>query len=400
MLSIGRDSKNQDVVYLNASHSRAALVCGKRGSGKSYTLGVIVEELKQLANNLVIIIDPMGIYYPMVQPNHEQDRLLWDWGLHAQGMPTLLLVPGAPESLYGGSDVVRAMESMGVRFRQFRINPADLSPDAWCELFDLSISDVMGIALFRAVQHLARKRKEHFFIPDIIEEIDGDGRINDRTREALLNRLETAQDWGLFSSQYQEIWEIFDPKSVNIVDLSTLDPTPRGRRNLVVDVLARDIFRRRTIARRKEELGLSSELPCVWMLIDEAHQFVPSGKSTLSKEILIRWAKEGRQPGLSLVVASQQPSAIDSEILTQCDVLLCQKITNGTDIASINGLSQDYMGGELKTFIRKLQRRGEAVLVDDEQERVVMVQIRPRQSQHGGGETGGTAKSPTYGIDR
>jgi DNA helicase HerA-like ATPase len=349
----------------------------------------MVEELSQSDNVLTIIVDPMGIYYPMAQPNHEQDRLLWDWGLTAQGLPILVLVPGEPEHLYGGKEVVTAMEALGVRFRQFRINPADLSPDAWCELFDFSIADTMGIALFRAVQKLGRRRKEHFFIPDIIEEIQGDGLIADRTREALLNRLEMTQDWNLFNTRYQELWEIFAPKSVNIVDLSTLDPGPRGRRNLIVDVLARDIFKRRTIARRKEELGLISELPRVWMLIDEAHQFVPSGKGTLSKEILIRWAKEGRQPGLSLVVASQQPSAIDSEVLTQCDILLCQKITNSDDIRAINALSQDYMGGELKTFIRKLERRGEAVLVDDEQEKVTMTQVRPRKSRHGGGEAKG-----------
>lgn len=389
MLSIGRDIKSNDYVYLDISRSRAALICGKRGSGKSYTLGVIVEELHQSGNVLTVIIDPMGIYYPMAQANHDQDRLLWDWGLTAQGLPALLLVPGDPEVLYGGREVVKAMEDLGVRFRQFRLNPADLSPDAWCELFDLSIADVMGIALFRAVQTLGRKRKQDFFIPDIIEEIEGDGLIADRTREALLNRVKMAQDWDLFSYRYQEVWEIFDPKAVNIVDLSTLDPGPRGRRNLVVDVLAKDVFKRRTIARRKEELGLISELPRVWMLIDEAHQFAPSGRGTLAKEVLIRWAKEGRQPGLSLVVASQQPSAIDREILTQCDVLLCQKITNSEDIQSINGLSQDYMGGELKTFIRKLERRGEAVLVDDEQEKVTMMQVRPRRSRHGGGEAAG-----------
>jgi DNA helicase HerA-like ATPase len=195
-----------------------------------------------------------------------------------------------------------------------------------------------------------------------------------------------AQDWDIFSTQYRELWEVFDPRSVNIVDLSTLDPGPLGRRNLVVDVLARDIFKRRTIARRKEELGLVGELPKVWMLIDEAHQFVPGGKTTLSKEALIRWAKEGRQPGLSLVVASQQPSAVDSEVITQCDVILVQKLTNSEDIQAVNSLSQDYMGSELKTYIRKLSRRGEAVLVDDEQEKVMLIQIRPRKSYHGGGE--------------
>jgi DNA helicase HerA-like ATPase len=106
----------------------------------------------------------------------------------------------------------------------------------------------------------------------------------------------------------------------------------------------------------------------------------------LAKQALIRWAKEGRQPGISLVVASQQPSAIDSEVITQCDVIVTQKLTNRADIQAVNALSQDYMGGELKTYIRKLKRQGEAVLVDDEQETVVMAQIRPRKSYHGGGE--------------
>jgi DNA helicase HerA-like ATPase len=386
MLNIGKDIKTDDYLYLDDSRSRAVLVCGKRGSGKSYTIGVIVEELQEADNVLTIIIDPMGIYYPMAQPNYEQERLLWDWGLSSKGMPIMLLVPGDPEHLYGGREVVQAMEQRGVHFKQFKINPADLSPDAWCELFDLSISDVMGIALFRAVQNLTRRRKQHFFIPDIVDEVETDERVQDRTREALLNRLEMAMDWDLFSTHYQEMWEVFDQQAVNIVDLSTLDPGRYGRRNLVVDVLARDIFKRRTIARRKEELGLISELPRVWMLIDEAHQFVPSGKSTLAKEVLIRWAKEGRQPGLSLAVCSQQPSAIDSEVITQCDIIICQKLTNSQDIGAVNRLSQDYMGGELQTYIKKLNRQGEAVLVDDEQEKVSMVQIRPRKSYHGGGE--------------
>ncbi len=389
MLNIGKDIASNDYAYLDASRSRAVLVCGKRGSGKSYTIGVIVEELREAGDVLIIIVDPMGIYYPMAQPNREQERLLWEWGLSAKDIPIVVLVPGDPERLYGGREVVGAMEARGVRFKQFRLNPADLSPDAWCELFNLSINDVMGIALFRAVQNLARRRKEHFFIPDMIDEIEADDRVADKTKEALLNRLEMAQDWDIFSTHYQELWETFDLKAVNIVDLSTLDPGTHGRRNLVVDVLARDIFKRRTIARRKEELGLIGELPRVWMLIDEAHQFVPSGRTTLAKEALIRWVKEGRQPGISLVVASQQPSAIDSEVLTQCDVILCQKITNSLDIQAINSLSQDYMAGELKTLIRKLNRQGEAVLVDDEAEKVSLIQIRPRKSYHGGGEAKG-----------
>jgi hypothetical protein len=388
MLNIGRDIKTNDDTYLDNSMSRAILICGKRGSGKSYTLGSIIEELIETGDTLTIILDPMGIYHPMSLPNYSQERELWEWGLSPKEMPVLVLVPGDPVQRYGGQDVISELERRNVRIKPLRINPSDLSPDSWCGLFDLSISDVMGIALYRAIQGLARKRKEQFFVSDIIAEIEQDGRVQDRTREALLNRLEMAIDWNLFSERYQEVWEIFDQKSVNIVDLSVLDPGQYGLRSLVVDVLARDIFRRRTISRRKEELKLTADLPKVWVAIDEAHQFVPSGKTTLAKEILIRWVKEGRQPGLSLIVASQQPSAIDSEVLSQCDVIIAQKLTNKDDIAALNKLSQDYMGNELKTYIRNLNRRGQAVLVDDEQERVAMIQVRPRRSRHGGGEAG------------
>ena len=389
MINLGKDIKADTDAYIDDAKSRAVLICGKRGSGKSYTLGVIFEELIEANNTLLIILDPMGIYHPMSLANHEQERELWAWGLSPKGMPVHLLVPGDPEQRYGGREVIAELERREITIRPLRINPSDLSPDAWCGLFDLSISDVMGIALYRAVQNLARKHKENFFLSDMMQAVELDGRVQDRTREALLNRLEMAVDWNLFSERYQEIWEVFDQRAVNIVDLSVLDPGQYGLRSLVVDVLARDIFRRRTIARRKEELGLVSDLPRVWVAIDEAHQFVPSGKATLAKEILIRWVKEGRQPGLSLVVASQQPSAIDSEVLSQCDVIIAQKLTNGEDIAALNKLSQDYMGGELKTYIRNLNRRGQAVVVDDEQESVRMVQVRPRRSRHGGGEAQG-----------
>jgi len=177
---------------------------------------------------------------------------------------------------------------------------------------------------------------------------------------------------------------IFQPGVINIVDLSRLESGSRGRRNLTVSVIARNLFRARADARLREEFGLASPLPRVWLAIDEAHQFVPAGGTTLAKEQLVRWAKEGRQPGLSLIVASQQPSAIDREVLSQCDIILSHKLTTRDDVSALNRLSQDYMGSELQNLIKKLKRVGEAILVDDERETVHHLGIRPRQSHHGG----------------
>ena len=384
-LYIGQEIEDKDDVYIDASSARSILACGKRGTGKSYTLGNVVEEIHTETNDVVpIVIDPMGIYWTMAEENDEQRDLLWDWGITEQGFPVNLLVPGDPEERYG-EDIVREFRSRGIDLNPLLLNPSDMSPDGWCDLFDLNINKPMGITLYRAIREL-NEDDSPFYLPDIINKVEMDGSSSDRTKEALLNRLEMAREWDIFADEYQGVWKTFDENRVNVLDLSVLDPGQYGLRNLVVDVLGKELFRQRMDARRREEMGLRVEIPKVWLFIDEAHNFVPSGSSSLAKDMLIRWVKEGRQPGLSIVVASQQPSAIDSEVLSQCDITLCHKITTKEDIKSLDKLSQDYMGSNLKTYIRQIDNVGEAVFVDDEEETVQMVKIRPRKSQHGGGE--------------
>lgn len=395
---LGKDIQSEEPVYLDAEGARAVLVCGKRGSGKSYTVGVIVEELLASGGEdiIPIIVDPMGVYHTMTQANTTQQDTLFNWGLSAKGYNVRLLVPGDPSSLYD-EDILQALNQRDVNVVSLRLNPSDLTPDGWCDLFDANINRPLGIVLFRAVQRLQESGK-NFSISDIVQMVARDGKAQDTSKEALLNRLEAAQSWQLFAQKdYLPIHEVFVPGTVNVLDLSRLEPGARGRRNLTVSVIARNLFRARSDARLREEFGLGAPLPRVWMLIDEAHQFVPKGVTTLAKEQLVRWAKEGRQPGLSLAVASQQPSAIDADVLSQCDVILSHKLTTRDDVSALNNLSQDYMGNELRTFIKSLKRTGEAVLVDDERETVRMLRIRPRRSQHGG-STAAPQEEETFDI--
>jgi hypothetical protein len=383
-LLLGQGAQDATPAYLNIGGAHAALICGKRGSGKSYTLGVLVEELLAATSDIIpILVDPMGVYHTMVQANAAEQESLFQWGLSAKGFPVRLLAPGQPSALYD-PDVLAALEQRGVQIVPLQLNPSDLSPDGWCDLFDADINKPLGIALFRAAQRLQRQERP-FTIPDLMQTVERDGKANDSSKEALLNRLEAARGWQIFSEE--EYWptpQLFVPGVVNVLDLSRLEPGGRGLRNLTVSIIARNLFRARADARLREEFGLASPLPRIWMLIDEAHQFIPKGTATLAKDQLIRWAKEGRQPGLSLAVASQQPSAIDPEVLSQCDIILSHKLTSRDDVQALNSLSQDYMGGELRTYIRSLNRTGEAVIVNDEAETVQMLRIRPRRSAHGG----------------
>ncbi len=384
-LFIGTEVGTDDDLLINAEKARAVFACGKRGTGKSYSLGDIIEEVEEkLPETVPLVVDPMGIYWTMGQENHRQEDLIWDWGLQPTAYDVTLLIPGDPVDRYG-RDVLSEMKSRGINVQSLKLNPSDISPDGWCNLFDLNINKPMGIALYRAVRSLG-EGADFFNLSHLISEVEYDEKANERTIEALVNRLEMAKEWDIFSKEPTNIWELLDPSRINVLDVSVLDPGRYGLRNLIVYVLTKKIFDERSAARRREELGLVSDVPKVWLFIDEAHNFAPSGSSSLAKSTLIRWIKEGRQPGLSLGIATQQPSAVSSEILSQMDLILCHKITTRSDINSLNELSQEYMGSQLKTYIKKIEKVGEAVCVDDERETVKQIKMRPRKSLHGGGE--------------
>lgn len=383
---LGRDLGTGDLVRVRGDRSQRILVCGKTGTGKSYTLGVMIEELARLGQDITLVIDAQGIFWSMAEENPVEQEIdgLWAFDRSPRGFPINLMVPGDPVERFGGHDILGEMEGRGIQVRGIRLNPSDLPPEMWCELFELDINDLQGILLFKAVRQCGQRLGRDFFIDDISAEVI---RLRglDQTKEAVLRKLEMAQDWQIFEDKrYREVWEILRPDAINIVDLSVIAQGRYGLRNLVIAVLANFIFRKRTIARRREALGLEADTKKVWLAIDEAHNFCPSGKSTLAKEILIRWAKEGRQPGLSLIVASQQPAAIDPEILTQCGIRIVHRITSRDDFRAVDALSQDYLAEGLPARIKQLSGPGQTLVIDDERESVVLTQVRPRQSLHGG----------------
>jgi hypothetical protein len=397
ILNLAFEQKTEAPVCPSAAFSRVVLICGKRGSGKSYTLGVIAEELAKLDHFLVILVDPMGVF--------------WSMGLPVDGAksPAVnILVPGDPAERYSPRALAR-MQELGVLFSRITLNPAALSAQAWCDLFDLSMSEPLGICLYRAVRACQKKRggdketggqgaeeqgdrnaqseirNSQFSIRDIMAEVESDGKAADRTREALINRLDMADAWGVFAEN-ADLESGLKEDHINVLDLSIIDPGLHGLRNLILALLCRDLFARRIRARREEELGLIPLERRIWLLIDEAHQFAPTGRSSIAKDVLIRWVKEGRQPGLSFVAVSQQPGAIDTDLLSQCDLLIVHKITAQEDLSAVSKLGQSYIRGDLKVYIKRIREPGEVIIVDDHEERLWMGHVRERETRHGGSE--------------
>jgi hypothetical protein len=105
----------------------------------------------------------------------------------------------------------------------------------------------------------------------------------------------------------------------------------------------------------------------------------------LATEPLVTILREGRQPGISLVLASQQPGKIHTDVLTQSDIVISHRITAKIDIDALGTLMQSYMRAGLDEIIDNLPReKGAAIILDDNNEKMYPMKVRPRMTWHGG----------------
>lgn len=162
-------------------------------------------------------------------------------------------------------------------------------------------------------------------------------------------------------------------------------------RSLFVGLLARRIFEVRTIARRKEEIstiegGAEREVPLTWMIIDEAHQFLPNGGTTAASDPLLTIVKQGRQPGISTVFITQRPNKLHEDAISQADIVLSHRLTAKPDLEALRNIMQTYLLYDIEKYINALPRRkGAAIILDDNSERIYEMIVRPRLSWHAGG---------------
>ncbi len=385
----GEEAHLTTKVFIDLLRPHVILICGKRGTGKSYVAGVIVEEIASLPeefreNLAVVIIDTMGIFWSLKLPNEQQKDLLKQWKLEPKGFKNVkIFVPFKQ---------VEEFKKAGIPIDGgISIAPYEFSAEEWSLAFNLKRTEPLAIALEKNLNELA-EQKEEFTIEDLIIKIRDDEETSKEVRNALENMLSVANQWGVFGTQGVNIDDIIMPGNITIVDVSHLRATEAWSvRNLIVAILARKIYQRRLIARKEEELAklegreVEKSFPMVWLVIDEAHNFCGIEKS-VSLAPLLTIAKQGREPGVSLVVITQMPNKIHQDILSQCDLVISHRLTSKADIEALHAVMQTYMQEELWKYINLIPRWiGASIILDDNLEKIFLVQIRPRLSWHAGG---------------
>lgn len=384
-------------IYMDVTRSHVIFVCGKRGGGKSYTMGVIAEGMasldKDVQQNLnIIMLDTMGVYWTMKYPNHKELPLLKDWGIEPKGLDVKIYTPTGYYKKYKEQGIPTDFP--------FAIKPSELTPEDWHLTFDLSANEPLGVLIERIILHL-KKEKDDYGIDEIVEAIRADTRSDKTVRDAAENRFLGTKDWGVFDKNGTPMKDLARGGQVTILDVSCYATMPGGWKvkSLVIGIVSMRLFIERMIARKAEEFAdiksamhyltvkapEKKKLPMIWLVIDEAHEFLPVEGKTAASDALIAILREGRQPGVSLILATQQPGKIHTDVMTQSDILISHRITAKLDVDALGRLMQSYLREGLDKALNNLPRvKGAGIIVDDTNERLYPVRVRPRFTWHGG----------------
>lgn len=390
-------------VWLDVAFPHVIYISGTRGSGKSFDLGVLIEGISRLAESSPIqqVVQPITTVLLDTQSQFWTLKYGPNKGIpeHQSQLDTLDAWKIAPNRLVDieifspkGSPKLLGNET------EFSIRPCDVDLAEWCALLGQEVYSPQGHVLRTALRRLAGK---NFSIGDLLADISRDANwpgIAESTRNAVSYKLDDYADSGLFDPNGLQIVNLLKEGRCNVFMLRELSD---GDKSLVAAIVAKSLFRtmgefhsRKKLAKFKGETLAGATLPSrVWLLIDEAHVVAGKNSDSPARDALVEFVKRGRDAGLSLVLATQQPSAVDDRILSQVNLSFNHRLTFQSDVTSAISriptkiISTMRTGGSTISDFGDMLRyldTGDCFLGDQSTSRCVLVKIRPRVTAHGG----------------
>jgi len=416
-------------VHYDLAQAHVMAVFGKRGSGKSYTLGSFLEGLctRQQETSIgqnprlwgVLLFDTLGIFQWTDIPVSEdapqeivrqQFTVRRGWDVRTEELDVQVWIPQGTRTAHTPAS-----------HREFAIRSSDFSAADWGYLLGLDIyQDRMGQLLNDAYvkvtlegwedgtrQHQAQ---EAYSLDDLLACIKFDTELQAsyqaETRRAVLQQLTTFKRNPLFHDQGTPLTDFLQPGLLSVMVMNRMSDELRL---VVICTLIRRIIAARIEASEDEkhlkirpdlsdeewrriQAELAASIPPSWVVIDEAQNALPAERRTTATDMLIKFVREGRNYGLSFMVATQQPTALDQRILSQVDTLITHRLTVQTDIDYVrrnlkSNLPDEVVYANNKLSFEELMRSldvGQALVSNTEADRSFILDVRPRVSVHGG----------------
>ena len=303
-LTIGTllESENGAPARLLASKlNRHTFWCGQSGSGKTYALGVALEQIMLHTELPLVILDPNSDFVKLGELRDEA--------------PAAEAAELAQRDVRVRRSTAGAGEPLQTRF---------LSMPLRSRAAILQIDPLLDAEDFNT---MLRMETDVGLLPD--HDLVGFIRSHpDRVRHKLAMRLENlgVADWKLWAWGQRSVTDDIDDRpDATVVDLGAFATQAESRAAAlaVLDHLWEN---------REQRIGRL-------IVIDEAHNLCTPEPATpvekLLTERIVQIAAEGRKYGLWLLLSTQRPSKVHQNALSQCDNLALMRMSAPRDLADL-----------------------------------------------------------------
>ena len=377
-LQIGNYSIDEDATaWLNGNKlfQRHAVIVGSTGSGKSWCVAKILEQVAELKSANAILFDIHGEYSTLMGesfthlkvagPNDsiaEGMLFLPYWLLTYEEMLSLMLDRSdnnAPNQAMMFSSAVIEGKKQFLRNVDKTEMEANITLDS---PVPYSLDDLLDTLKQKDTEMVpgARGEKQGTYNGKLTRFIQ---RLETKQKDKRLNFL-FSNDESLLNYDYMSVLcstlmqpSIDGKKGVKIIDFSEV---PSDILPLIVSLIARVIFSVQQWA------NIENRHP-IAIFCDEAHLYIPAKtEKSIDDASLVtfeRISKEGRKYGIGLVVISQRPSEVNRTVLSQSNNFIAMRLTNVDDQSVVKRLLPDSLGDYAEML--PILDIGEALVVGD-----------------------------------
>jgi uncharacterized protein len=393
-------------VYLDVNRlaTEHLAVLAMTGSGKSYTVGRIIERLVALNNGTVVVFDPHGEYGAAfrggklhVNPHTEgiedpRDRRAIpeiQQTFERLGEAGAGLVIFTPQQRTFRDKYAGKNRELALQFDRFEMDEvSEILP---------GLTEPQQRVLDVAVRYWRMKEQTEprdinrlrFYLGDGLDELRDWDELSAAEASALNSRsaavasiklariLNEAQSfYSAALRQPTDIYEMVGRPSdrrgrLVVIDLQSLSDTAK---QVITALISSEILRAAS--------STSDRIRPTFLVYEEGHNFAPSGESAVSHRIIKKIASEGRKFGVGFAIVSQRPSKLDPDVTSQCNTLITMRLKNPDDQRFIAKTSDMVSKADLDEL--PSLSTGEALIYGRSIPAPLLVRIGTKALIHGG----------------
>ncbi len=393
-------------VYLDVNRlvTEHLAVLAMTGSGKSYTIGRIIERIVTLNNGTVVVFDPHGEYGRALQGGHLQFNLNFNTlddprdrrtipeiqecfkRLMEAGAGVAVYTPQSPSfrEKYAGKN-----KELALQFDRFDLDDVSEILPGLTEP-QQRVLDV-AIRYWRLTEKTEPRdiNRLRYYLGDGLEELRDWEELSAAEATALNNRSAAVASMKL-SRVLNEAQSFYSAALARPTDIYEMvgRPTDKRGRLVVVDLQGlSDTAKQVITALISSEIlrAASSKTDCIrpcFLVYEEGHNFAPAGQPAVSHRIIKKIAGEGRKFGVGFAVVSQRPSKLDPDVTSQCNTLIAMRLKNPDDQRFITKTSDMVSKADIDEL--PSLSTGEALICGRSIPAPLLVKIGTKALVHGG----------------